>query len=106
MSYVPVPERSMEKTVLTIAKRHLLVETLETRKNDGLDFYDVAVWNIRDSLEAAYIAGFLKAVSLSGYSGFELRRTLTKAREEIDIGNPETGCQLLDIALEQLARTD
>ena len=40
-----------------IAQRHLNIETLETRKSDGLDFHDVAVWNIKDALEAAFEAG-------------------------------------------------
>jgi hypothetical protein len=101
MSYSQAFKRSMENSILTIAKRHLLIETLETRKSDSLDFYDVAVWNIRDSLEAAYIAGFKSTLSATGPK-FDVRRTLMKAREEIDIGNPETGCTLLDLAIEQL----
>lgn len=40
-----------------IAQRHLNIETLETRKSDGLDFHDVAVWCIKDALEAAFEAG-------------------------------------------------
>jgi len=40
-----------------IAKQHLRIETLETRKSDSLDFHDVAVWCIKDALEAAYEAG-------------------------------------------------
>lgn len=45
-------------TLLTlIAQKHLDIETLETRKSDGLDFHDVAVWQLRAALEAAYRAG-------------------------------------------------
>lgn len=40
-----------------IAQKHLRIETLETRNSDGLDFHDVAVWNIKDALEAAFEAG-------------------------------------------------
>lgn len=40
-----------------IAQRHLNIETLETRKSDGLDFHDVAVWSIKDALETAFEAG-------------------------------------------------
>ena len=40
-----------------IAQRHLNIETLETRKSDGLDFHDVAVWCIKDALDAAFEAG-------------------------------------------------
>ncbi len=40
-----------------IAKEVLNLETLETRNSDCLDFYDMAVWDIRKALEAAYNAG-------------------------------------------------
>jgi len=40
-----------------IARRHLSIETLETRNADSLDFYDSAVWCVRDALEAAFKAG-------------------------------------------------
>lgn len=33
------------------------VHTLETRSNDSLDFYDVAVWTLKEALERAYEAG-------------------------------------------------
>ncbi len=32
-----------DELLLSIAKEHLKIETLETRKSDSLDFYDVAV---------------------------------------------------------------
>ncbi len=45
-------------TLLTlIAQKNLGIETLETRKSDRLDFHDVAVWCLRDALEAAFKAG-------------------------------------------------
>jgi hypothetical protein len=40
-----------------IAREHLLVETLETRNRDHLDFHEVSVRGIADALEAAYQAG-------------------------------------------------
>ena len=40
-----------------IAQKHLGVETLETRKSDGLDFHDVAVWSLKAALDAAFEAG-------------------------------------------------
>lgn len=40
-----------------IAQQHLNIETLVERKSDGLDFHDVAVWSVKDALEAAYEAG-------------------------------------------------
>ena len=39
-----------EALMLDIAKRHLFVETLDTRNSDGLDFHDIAVWSIRAAL--------------------------------------------------------
>jgi len=46
------------ETILTlIAQKHLGIETLETRKSDSLGFHDVAVWCLRDALEAAFTAG-------------------------------------------------
>ncbi|HGH7847401.1 TPA: hypothetical protein ACJOBH_001749 [Streptococcus agalactiae] len=45
-------------TLLTaIAQEELLVETIETRMSDNLDFYDVSVWGIKRALERAYEAG-------------------------------------------------
>lgn len=44
-------------TLDQIARDVLHVETLETRKSDRLDFHEVAVWQIRNALEAAYRAG-------------------------------------------------
>lgn len=40
-----------------IARDHLRLETLATRKSDSLDFHDIAVWRIKDALRAAYDAG-------------------------------------------------
>lgn len=53
-------KRQQEKlnALLTeIAKEELLVETLENRWSDNLDFYDVSVWGIKRALERAYEAG-------------------------------------------------
>jgi predicted metal-dependent hydrolase len=41
-----------------IALDLLGLETLQARKSDSLDFHELAVWDIRDALEAAYTAGF------------------------------------------------
>ena len=46
------------ETLLTqIAQQHLGIETLQTRRSDSFDFHDVAVWCLRDALEAAFNAG-------------------------------------------------
>jgi hypothetical protein len=53
----------MNDVINRIAREILRIETLETRKRDSLDFYDVAVWSIKEALEAAYQAGFDAAKS-------------------------------------------
>ena len=40
-----------------IARTTLGLETLETRRSDSLDFHDLAVWQIKQALQAAYEAG-------------------------------------------------
>jgi hypothetical protein len=40
-----------------IARTKLHIETLETRCSDRLDFHNVAIWSLREALEAAYNAG-------------------------------------------------
>lgn len=49
--------KSMDQLLASIAKQHLFMDTLDTRKSDGLDFHDLSVWCIRAALEAAFIAG-------------------------------------------------
>jgi hypothetical protein len=55
-----------------IAQKHLRIDTLETRKSDSLDFHDVAVWSIRDALEAAFKAGVEVGMSVSRPSEQEI----------------------------------
>lgn len=47
----------LDTTLTQIAKKHLDIETLDTRHSDGLDFHDIAVWCIKDALQAAFEAG-------------------------------------------------
>ena len=47
----------LEQLLTQIAQSKLGIETLETRKSDSLDFHEVAVWCLRDALEAAFNAG-------------------------------------------------
>lgn len=46
-----------EQIFATLAQKHLGIETLATRNSDELDFHNVAVWSIKDALEAAFEAG-------------------------------------------------
>lgn len=41
----------------SIAREHLGITTLTTRHSDGLDFHDVAVWQVQAALKAAFEAG-------------------------------------------------
>lgn len=50
-------DTAAQATAAEIARRHLCTDTLDTRHSDGLDFRELAVWNIRDALLAAYAAG-------------------------------------------------
>ncbi len=52
---------SDSKVIEDIAKQHLGLSTLETRRSDSLDFHDLAVWALRAALEAAYRAGLAAA---------------------------------------------
>lgn len=47
----------IDNILTLIAQKHLDIDTLETQKSDRLDFHDVAVWRLRDALEAAFKAG-------------------------------------------------
>ena len=40
-----------------IAQTILGLETMDTRNSDRLDFHDLAVWNIKAALQAAFEAG-------------------------------------------------
>jgi hypothetical protein len=51
------PTQPDPHVLAAIAKEHLHLETLETRRSDSLDFHDHAVWCIRAALEAAFLAG-------------------------------------------------
>jgi hypothetical protein len=49
---------NIDQIILEIAKEEIIgIETLETRRSDSHDFHDVAVWEIKAALEAAYKAG-------------------------------------------------
>ncbi len=47
----------LDALVAEIALEHFGIPTLETRKSDSLDFYNVSVWSVRDALAAAFHAG-------------------------------------------------
>jgi hypothetical protein len=51
---VQTPPNAM---IAQIARDYLGFKTLETRTSDDLDFREVAVWKVKDALEAAWKAG-------------------------------------------------
>ena len=50
-------QHQIDELLAEIAKKHLNLETLETRNSDSLDFHDVAVWSLKEALQEAYEAG-------------------------------------------------
>ncbi len=48
---------TVDELLADIAKDKLGIATLETQRSDGLDFHEVAVWQLRAALEAAFEAG-------------------------------------------------
>ena len=54
-------QQPIDRVLEDIAREHLKVPTLETRRSDSLDFHDLAVWELRAALEAAYQAGLVAA---------------------------------------------
>ena len=50
-------KQDITKTLEQIAAEHLYIDTLKTRNSDSLDFHDLAVWQIKEALEAAFKAG-------------------------------------------------
>lgn len=52
----------MTDQLTIIAQQHLRIESLERRNHDRLDFHDLAVWQIRQALEAAYAVGLSNAL--------------------------------------------
>lgn len=46
-----------DQQLLQIVKKHLFIETLETRHGDRLDFHEVSAWGIKNALQAAFDAG-------------------------------------------------
>ena len=51
-------QQNIDQLLTEIAKKHLSLETLETRNSDNLDFHDVAIWSLKEALQEAYEAGF------------------------------------------------
>jgi hypothetical protein len=48
---------NVDAQLASIARRAMDIPTLDTRNSDGLDFHEVAVWEILKALRLAYRAG-------------------------------------------------
>ena len=46
--------KPLDQLLTAIARDHLGIETLATRRSDDLDFHVVPVWGLRAALEAAH----------------------------------------------------
>ncbi|MCP3169954.1 DUF6900 domain-containing protein [Myxococcus qinghaiensis] len=57
------PAQAPAETLERIVREEMNIETLKTRNSDSLDIHEVAVWQLRDALEAAYQAGVRAANS-------------------------------------------
>jgi hypothetical protein len=54
--------KTMPKEAMNnIAKEHLGIHSLKTRKRDSLDFHDVPVWGVANALQDAYEKGIKDA---------------------------------------------
>jgi hypothetical protein len=52
------------KILTGIAQKNFNIQTLESRKMDNLDFHEVAVWQIKDALNDAFLAGMQTGMTL------------------------------------------
>jgi len=57
MCVVSTNQQARESIMERIANEKLRVPTLRTQRSDNLDFHEVAVWELRAALEAAFEAG-------------------------------------------------
>jgi hypothetical protein len=51
-------KKQIEKMLYELARKHFVcIETFEERKNDNLDFHEVPVWAIKNSIREAFELG-------------------------------------------------
>lgn len=54
--------RQRDAQLAALARKHLRIETIETRNSDALDFHEIDVEGLKRLLIAAYTAGYEDAV--------------------------------------------
>ena len=57
-------DKHQQSIIEEIARTHLGIYILETRRSDYHDFYALPVWSLKSALEAAYAAGRLHETQL------------------------------------------
>ncbi len=71
----------LDQILTAIAREHLGIATLKTRRSDRLDFHDVSVWGVKNALWHSYQAG-VNAWAQSGDQAAilrEMREALERA---------------------------
>ena len=86
--------KSIDEILSKIAAEHLCITTLKTRRSDRLDFHDVAVWNVKTALKAAFDAGARAAESPTSPPTQELPTRfddyeIQPCRRHLDANEPE-----------------
>jgi hypothetical protein len=87
--------KPIDEILSRIASEHLGIHTLETRRADRHDFHDVAVWNVKAALTAAFEAGAAAARECpASMPAHELLRRfddyeIQPCRRYIDIDEPQ-----------------
>lgn len=53
----PEADTAADRAAAEVARRVLHLNDLDTRNSDALDFHEIAVWQIKEALAAAFAAG-------------------------------------------------
>ena len=58
-------QEAFQKVLTGVAEKNLGIVTLETRNCDFLDFHELAIWQIKEALQDAFIAGMTCGAGLN-----------------------------------------
>jgi hypothetical protein len=90
---IALPHSALQPDTLftSIARTQLRIPTLEARRSDSLDFHDVAVWQVKAALQAAFDAGVRAAgqnQQPNGTTEIPAARPLSKTPLSLSKGTP------------------
>jgi hypothetical protein len=85
-----------DQILTNIARKHLGIETLVTRRSDSLDFHSVAIWQVHAALSAAFDAGAAAPTA----SLLEACQMVVDRWEEGDLAEAARAC---DAAIDEMA---